>query len=594
MLQRCFIFATVLGTTAFLANPALLSAQATPSFELNRDTYTVLNDFTLVQGDFNKDGKPDLVLGGSTLQLRLGNGDGTFQAPITISSGNDTIQDMAAADVNQDGNLDLVVTGISSDNVTVYFGNGDGTFQSPIEFATQSSPGSVAVGNYFNDGYLDIAAGDGQGKVELLRNYGGKNLVVANTLQVGTGSAPGISRLRAGDINDNGITDLAVLTGDAAYVLWNDGSGNFQIDLLTSCQVPNDLGVGDLNQDGMADIIVSYTCNPVQNNNPDKGPEYNNCAGFDVFYGQGQNKTFERTVVNYNGAMPGSQPIAADVNGDGIGDIVADSNPEGYGGAGLYVWLGHPDGSFDQAPKVWAATSDNSSGLVAGDWNRDGMMDFAMPLPGSADTQIYINGGQRGPCATSQINPTVTVCQPVDNTYSNSPVTFQANAYDTTPVTAMQEYVDNNLVYSQNVSSFTTTFAESLGTHFFVTKAWDANGLSFRSDRHITVYSGTPGAACPAAAGTASLCLPSGATSSSPVHILGNGYPAWIPTAAQLYINGNLVVNNQGCDSNGSCPGGTSYVDTWQTLSAGTYDLVFKLWDADGNVYQAEKSVTVQ
>jgi hypothetical protein len=173
-------------------------------------------------------------------------------------------------------------------------------------------------------------------------------------------------------------------------------------------------------------------------------------------------------------------------------------------------------------------------------------------------------------------------------------VTVQANAYDKTTVTAMQEYVDYNLVYSQNVSTFETTFAEPLGPHLFVTKAWDASGLSFRSDRHVTVYNGTPGPACPAAAGSADICLPSGTTSGSPVHILANGYPAWIPTAAQLYINGDLIVNNQGCDGSGSCTGGTSYVDTYQTLSPGTYDLVFKLWDADGNVYQAEKSVTVQ
>lgn len=583
-----------LGTTTFLAAPAFLSAQATPSFELNRDTYDVYNDFTIAQGDFNNDGKPDMVLGGSTIQLRLGNGDGTFQAPIAIAPASNTIQDLVAADVNLDGRLDLLVLGVGADNLTIYFGNGDGTFQAPMEYATQNSPGSLTVGSFYGDGYLDVAAGDGNGDVEIFRNYGGKNLVLANTITVGTGSTPEVLRVRSGDLNDNGITDLAVLTGDAAYVLWNDGQGNFQPVQLATYQVPNDLSVGDLNQDGMADIIVSYTCNPTPTNNPDKGPEYNNCAGFDVFYGQGNNKTFARTVVNYNGAMPGSQPIAADVNGDGIGDIVADSTPEGYGGAGLYVWLGHPDGSFEQKPLVWVATSDNSSGLVAGDWNRDGMMDFAMPMPGSAQTQIFINGGERAPCATSQINPTVTVCQPVDYTYSNSPVTVQANAYDKTTVTAMQEYVDYNLVYSQNVSTFETTFAEPLGPHLFVTKAWDASGLSFRSDRHVTVYNGTPGPACPAAAGSADICLPSGTTSGSPVHILANGYPAWIPTAAQLYINGDLIVNNQGCDGSGSCTGGTSYVDTYQTLSPGTYDLVFKLWDADGNVYQAEKSVTVQ
>jgi hypothetical protein len=80
------------------------------------------------------------------------------------------------------------------------------------------------------------------------------------------------------------------------------------------------------------------------------------------------------------------------------------------------------------------------------------------------------------------------------------------------------------------------------------------------------------------------------------VQILANGDSGInVPTAAQLYINGSLVVNDQGyCNANGGCTGGTSYVDTTQNLSTGTYDLVFKLWDASGAVHQAEKTITVQ
>ncbi|HYK36555.1 hypothetical protein [Alloacidobacterium sp.] len=171
---------------------------------------------------------------------------------------------------------------------------------------------------------------------------------------------------------------------------------------------------------------------------------------------------------------------------------------------------------------------------------------------------------------------------------------IQANAYDKTTVTAMQEYVDNKLIYSRNVNSFNTTFAEPFGTHFFVTKAWDANGRNFRSERTITVYSGTPGPACSAAPKSANICLPSGTTVTSPVQILANGYAPWIPTSAQLYIDGNLVVNNQGCGSDGACGGGTSYVDTTQKLVKGSHDLVFKLWDANGDVYQAQETINVQ
>jgi hypothetical protein len=501
-----------------------------------------------------------------------------------------TILDLAAADVNQDGNLDVVALNIEGDFI-VFFGNGNGTFAAPLEFATSASPRTLAVGDLFGDGYLDVAVGDIDGRIELFRNEAGKTFVHADTVTLAANVD--VLRVRCGDMNDDGITDLAAVTQTGAYVLWNDGHGDFSTVKLNSYVNAVDVGVGDLNQDGMADILVSYTCDPVPTNNPDKGPQYNSCAGFDAFYGQGGNKTLKRTVVSYNGAQPGEQPLPVDVNGDGIADIAAVTNPSGEGGAQLYVWLGRANGTFVQTPQVWTASSMGFGGLVAGDWNRDGMMDFATALPGDAMTEIFINAGEHALCATSAISPTVTVCEPVDGTYSNTSVHVEANAYDKTRVTAIQEYVDNKLVYSQDASSMNTTFAEPLGQHFFVTKAWDADGASFRSDRTVTVYSGTPGAVCAAPLGTANICLPSGTTSNSPVHIVANGTSAWVPTAAQLYINGNMVVDNEGCDASGSCGGGTSYVDTMQNLSGGTYDLVFKLWDANGNVYQALKTITV-
>jgi len=578
----------LLAAAVLIGAAATLAAQ-TPSFELNRDPNQIFNDLALVQGDFNNDGKPDIVLGGSSsnsgdnVTLMLGNGDGTFQAPVAVGPTNNTIYDMAAADMNHDGNLDVVALSIGGEFV-VFFGNGEGTFQAPVDVATSAPAISLAVGSFFGDGYLDVAVGDENGAIELFKNEGGKNFVLADTIQVGSGTYPGIQRVRTGNIDGSGISDLAVLSGDAAYVLWGGNNGTFKTVELRSYTAPSDLTVGDLNQDGIDDIVVSYTCNPTQTGAPE-GPEYEPCAGFDAFFGQGEETTYAETLINDPGVAAATTPVAVDVNGDGIGDIVGASSPSGQGGGGLYVWLGNANGSFSQTPEVWTATSGGQGGLAFGDWNRDGMMDFAMALPGDAETEFFINGGDRAACGTYQISPSVTVCQPVNFTYTPSPVTVQANSYDTTRVTAMQEYIDNQLEYSEDVSSFETTFAEPLGTHSFITKGWDAGGRSFRSDRTVTVYNGTPYPACPTASGTATICLPSGTTSSSPVHILANGWASWITTAAQLYIDGDLVVNN------GTT--GSSYVDTTQTLSSGSHTLVFKLWDADGDVYTAQKTITV-
>ena len=583
-------------TAAFLLSAsALLAAQSAPSFELNRDTTTINNAGTIVQGDFNGDGKPDLVTGGgpasqNQLTLRLGNGDGTFQAPTVIGTAGDSqIRDLLAADINNDGKLDLVAS-IYGTGFEVFYGNGDGTFQPGVLVDVPNGPEGIAAGDFNGDGLLDIAVGDDQGDVEIWTNEGGKSFAQSATYNL-NGGLLHIDKVRAGSIDGDGIIDLAAISSNTAYLLWNDGKGNFTTTTLNVYPGISDLNVEDLNQDGMDDVIVAYGCDS-------SGSE--NCQGIDVWYGQGDEKTFYRHAVTvYNVYL--SQIWGVDVNGDGIGDLVAASPGAGQNQETVYVFTGNPDGSFSQTPLSYVTATlptgypsgeYTSSAMVPGDWNRDGMIDFAVTLPPVSQAEILINGGNRAPCATSQISPAVTVCQPVNGTYLPSPVTVEANAYDKNTVTAMQEYIDGNLDYSEDVTSFTKSFTLGLGPHLLVTKAWDATGLSFRSDRDITVYSGSPYPACAAAYQSASICLPSGTSSASPVHILANGWSPAAPTAAQLYIDGDLVINTDNC-SDSDCQGGTSYVDTTQSLSSGTHDLVFKLWDAAGNVYEAQKTITV-
>ncbi|MGB9148050.1 MAG: VCBS repeat-containing protein, partial [Acidobacteriaceae bacterium] len=382
------------------------------------------------------------------------------------------------------------------------------------------------------------------------------------------------------------------------YVLWNNGTGTFTQDELGTYTQPM-VKMTRLNGDNLMDVLVGYTCDPTMNGGGGKGSEYNPCAGFDVYYGQGGNSLYKRTVVTdpdvYGpGTYEGLEEWGTDVNGDGYGDIVASTGSSCWCQFGLFVWQGNADGSFQQTAQEFISNTDSAGPVAAADFNRDGMMDFVVDQGSDEDAEIYLNATNRASCGTYTISPSVTVCQPVDDTYSPSPVTVQATSYDTTQVTAMQEYVDNQLEYSEPVTSFNTTFAESLGPHSFVTKGWDSSGRSFIADRTVTVYSGTPGPVCAAAPESASICVPSG--TSSPVEIVANGDSgSVVPTAAQLYINGSLVVNNEGyCYQNGNCAGGTSSVQTTQNLASGSYTLLFKLWDANGDVYTAQKTITVE
>jgi hypothetical protein len=519
--------------------------------------------------------------GSHTLTVLLGKGDGTFSAPISSASGQ-SATDLAVADFNKDGKLDAAVSNIGSNTFQVFLGNGDGTFQPALTFSTLNGPRSITAGDFNQDGSIDLAVAEQNNTVEIFDNVGGANFVPAKAITgFQSNFSDGLNRIRVGDFDKNGIVDLAVQAFDGVHVLWGLGGNNFRYQFLSAYKDTNDINTGDLNQDGVTDIMVSYDCAASGDPNSPQA-----CAGIDVFYGQGNQNMFRRVaVMDPKNETPG-QVWAADVNGDGRADLVALTNAVGFND-GLYVWLGHADGSFDQSGIPFVVTTDrDKAALVPGDWNRDGMIDFAQALPSAGNVEIYTNATLRSPCTTSAISPTVTVCQPVDFTYSNGSVHLQANAFSKNGVSAMHVYVDNQDIFSTTASSFTRDFSLPLGGHFAVTKAWDRSGLSFRSDRHVTVFNGTPGTTCSSPLNGAQICLPAAATASSPVRILANGDSNLVPTAVQLYVDGQLVINDT--------TAGDSYIDTTQNFAAGTHNLVFKLWDASGRAFTASKAITVQ
>jgi hypothetical protein len=148
--------------------------------------------------DVNGDGKADLLVAncgpfgcgdsnpGGDVAVLLGNGDGTFQSPITFGSG--TYFAISAADVDADGKVDIVVSNWTCANnevgcVGVMLGNGDGTFQDAAPYDPESvnaGPNAVAVADLNGDGRLDLVAthgfGNGRslppGTVDVLLNNG--------------------------------------------------------------------------------------------------------------------------------------------------------------------------------------------------------------------------------------------------------------------------------------------------------------------------------------------------------------------------------------------------------------------------------------
>src|SRR5262249_26269211 len=119
----------------------------------------------LAVGDFNGDGIPDLA---ATDGIHAGIGDGTFREPsvgLGLSADNATLAAMVSGDFNRDGKLDLVVRNKEGGVISILLGNGDGTFQAPFfdevdsrsaGFYTRSN---MVAGDFNADGRLDLAVG---------------------------------------------------------------------------------------------------------------------------------------------------------------------------------------------------------------------------------------------------------------------------------------------------------------------------------------------------------------------------------------------------------------------------------------------------
>ena len=118
----------------------------------------------IVARDFNGDGKLDLAavnLVGSSVTVYLGDGTGGFAAQ-AFAAGTGAY-DVDAADFNSDGKLDLVTAnwaGNMGTTVSVLLGNGDGTFAAPLSFAAGTGPISVVAAHMNSDGKIDLVVAD--------------------------------------------------------------------------------------------------------------------------------------------------------------------------------------------------------------------------------------------------------------------------------------------------------------------------------------------------------------------------------------------------------------------------------------------------
>ncbi len=341
---------------------------------------------SVVTGDFNADGKLDLVISnqpsGCTgpcppTSILLGNGDGTFQAPSTVFPGSGSL---AVGDINGDGKLDLVFLDQSED-VEVYLGNGDGTFSNTHTYQTQLGGGNDGplLADFNLDGKLDIAAAG----TTLLGNGNGTFNGWSAVAGAGPISIPSLSLIAIGDFDKNGTQDLAASTSissnnpDSLYIFTNDGTGALSLAHTYAVQQQVEgIAAADFNGDGNLDLIaVSEDVN-------------SGTWGYSVLLGNGdgsfQSPVFYLQTAVLDGFI--TTIVFADFNNDHKLDFAV---PAGNGT--FAVLLGNGDGTFGAPTYFFDGNSNNQAAgaLVAADFNGDGKIDIAAsdysnPLGGMA------------------------------------------------------------------------------------------------------------------------------------------------------------------------------------------------------------------
>jgi len=320
--------------------------------------------------DINHDGKPDIMVANKddgTISVLLGDQKGQFSAaPGSPFPCGKNPNDIAVADMNGDGNPDLVIANTQTPYLTVLLGNGKGGFQpsahSPFSTTSQPHPHGVVVGDFMGDGKPAVVTDSwGNSQILLIPSDGRGNLLLPGRFfDADLRSDAGV---RAADFNHDGHLDIVTtsLRNHSVGLLLGDGKGGFKRapgSPFSAAPESWSFSVDDVDSDGNPDVIVT----PYQPELPDLKQ-----LGVTVLLGDGKGGfgTMRGSPFSLAGCEGPARIASGDVNGDGVTDLAVSCAQNDR----VLFFLGERGGGFRTSsrsvPTGW-------SGLAIADLHRDG------------------------------------------------------------------------------------------------------------------------------------------------------------------------------------------------------------------------------
>jgi flagellin len=301
-----------------------------------------------VLADLNNDGNLDLVTpvySSGQISITLGNGDGTFGAISTMPLS--WAAAVIAGDFNNDGIVDLIGgRGFGPSQISeLFIGNGDGTFKASVSVGQSTlESGFLKIGDFNNDGNLDfLGHSTASGNTQINLGNGNGTFHTVQTISGLYGFNQGEDEFNTPiDFNQDGNIDLMTRNGAVISIMYGNGNGTFgALTTLATTSTGNIGGMarGDFNGDGINDIFVGGTT----------GGRANFLAG-------NADGTFKITQLDFLNNLYINE--VGDFNNDGHLDFTGQNN----------IYYGNGDGSFGLAAGLGAGR--------VGDLNNDGVIDF--------------------------------------------------------------------------------------------------------------------------------------------------------------------------------------------------------------------------